>query len=113
MSNLYDIFPPTYVGVIYKGSVVEYELKMYNHAEISRYEVFSLFIVNKYTRVSKNIIWDYTWVTQSMICVHYRYKGKMIIINTIIITKTNYAISHEIIITWVTIIVLLDNVQCL
>lgn len=86
MNDLYEICP----FYIYESNIcaplIKYDYKMHGCAQISRYEIFSLFVVIKYTRRSKNKILDYTRVTHAIHCVQYKYNDKKVIIHMIIIT---------------------------
>ena len=101
MSDLDGICPSYIAGVISVGLLIEYDCKMHGHAEISQYEILSLF-VTKSTWVSRNIILNYTRVTHTMLCVQYRYKGKRIIIHMIIFMEM---LRHntDILVTWVAV----------
>lgn len=80
VSGLDGICPSYITGVISVGPLMEYDSKMHGHAEISQYEILSLFVITMYTLGSRNTILNYTRVTHAMPCVQYRYKGKEVIV---------------------------------
>lgn len=78
--------------------LIKYECKIHGHAQISKYEILSLYFVIKYSQGTKNIILDYISVTHFMSCVEYKYKGKLVIVHMIIIIK-RYVWSQDILVT--------------
>lgn len=81
VSDLDGIYPSYITGVISTGPLIEYDCKMHGHAEISQYEILTLFVVTKYALGSRNIILNYAGMTLAMSCVQYRYKGKKVIVH--------------------------------
>ena len=75
MSDLDGICPSYITGVISVGLLIEYDCNTRGHAELSQYEILSLF-VDQYILGSRNKILNHTRVTRSMPCVQYRYKGQ-------------------------------------
>lgn len=73
MSDLYKISPSYICGVIPIGTLIECDCKFHSHAETSQYGILNVFIVTKFTRVSRNIIFIYTRLTQNMYCVQYKH----------------------------------------
>lgn len=65
-------FPPTYVIVVSTRPLIEYKYKMHGHVEINQYEIMSLFVITKYTWVSRIIILDYEMVTHIMPYIRYK-----------------------------------------